>query len=54
MTDKTDRRKVSKKRKLEDCYQNLYQAQAKGDKFQIKVWKDIISKIESDNAKNKN
>jgi hypothetical protein len=50
---KEDRRKVSKKRKLEECYQNLYQAQAKNDKFQIKVWKDIINKLESENVKNK-
>lgn len=51
---KEDRRKVSKKRKLEEVYQNLYQAEQSGNKFQIKIWKDIINKLESDNVKNKN
>jgi hypothetical protein len=51
---KEDRRKVSKKRKLEEVYQNLYQAEQSNNKFLIKIWKDIINKLESDNVKNKN
>lgn len=50
-----DRRKISKRRKLEEVYQNLTQAEASGDKFQIKIWKDVLKKLESldDNNKNK-
>jgi hypothetical protein len=45
---KTDLRKISKKRKLEECYQNLEQAKASNNKFQIKIWTDIIRKLEND------
>jgi hypothetical protein len=41
-------------RKLEDCYQNLYQAEAKGDRHQIMIWKAIIAKLESSDDKDKN
>jgi hypothetical protein len=49
-----DRRKTAKRRKLEDCYQKLYQAQASNDKIQIKIWKDIIGKLESLDKTEKN
>ena len=43
-----------RKKELENCYQNLYQAEAKGDKHQIMIWKAIIAKLESNNdVKNK-
>jgi hypothetical protein len=45
---KTDLIKVTKKRKLEECYQNLEQAKASNNKFQIKIWTDIIRKLEND------
>lgn len=45
---KTDLRKISKKRKLEECYQNLEQAKASNNKMQIKIWTDIIRKLEND------
>lgn len=50
MTEKIDRRKTIRKRNLEECYQNLYQAEAKGDRHQIMIWKAIIAKLESDKA----
>jgi hypothetical protein len=50
-----NKKEFPKKRELEDCYQNLYQAEAKGDKHQIMIWKAIIAKLESrDDVKNKN
>lgn len=45
---KQDSRKTAKKRKLEDCYQNLYQAQAAKNKIAAKMWQDIINKLEAD------
>lgn len=42
-----DRNHVSKTRKLEEVFQRLYDAEAKGDAFQIKIWKAIIAKLES-------
>lgn len=53
MTEKK-KRINPKRRKLEEVYQNLYQAEANGDKFQIKIWQDIIKKLESDNANDNN
>jgi len=49
-----DRKKISKTRKLHECYQNLEQAKVNGNKFQIKIWTDIIKRLESLNDKNKN
>jgi len=39
-----------KKRKLHDCYQNLEQAKANNDQFQIKIWQDIIKRLENEKA----
>ena len=48
---KPDRRKYNKKRKLEDCYQNLYQAQSSNNKIAIKIWTDIIKRLENEGIK---
>ena len=45
---KEDKRKTFKKRNLEDVKQRLYQAQASGDKFQIKVWTAVLKKLEDE------
>lgn len=37
-----------KKRKLHECYQNLEQAKASGNQFQIKIWTSIIAKLEAE------
>lgn len=50
---KKDLRSISKLRSLHDCYQNLYDAQAKGDRVRIKVWKDVIAKLEKEKADRK-
>jgi hypothetical protein len=44
----------AKKGSLEECYQRLYQAQSSGDRVRIKIWQDIIKKLESKDANNKN
>lgn len=49
----TDRRKVSKRRNIEDVKQKLYQAEASGNKFQIKVWKDILACLIAQDSKKK-
>ena len=46
-----DRRKISKKRNLEDIKQKLYQAQASGDRFQIMVWQAVLKKLENTEKK---
>lgn len=43
-------KKESKLSKLENCYQQLYQAEANGDKIKIKIWKDVIKKLEDDTS----
>jgi hypothetical protein len=48
-----DKRKKRKSRNLEECKQNLEQAKISGNKFQIKIWTDIIKKLESQDASNK-
>lgn len=47
MTDKPKRRNPAA-RKLEDVKQKLYQAQASGDRFQVKIWTDVLKKLEND------
>lgn len=53
MKDVAKTKRNPKKRNLQECYQNLYQAEAKGDRHQINMWKAIIAKLEKDDAKNK-
>lgn len=45
---KTILKTISKKRKLEECYQNLQQAIISNNKMQIRIWTDIIRKLEND------
>lgn len=47
----TDRRKISKRRSLEEVKQKLYQAEASGNKFQIMVWKSVLNKLEEDKSR---
>lgn len=41
-------KKISKKKKLEECYQNLEQAKISNNKLQIRIWTDIVRKLEND------
>ena len=45
-----DRRKTAKKRNLEEVKQNLYQAEAAGDKVRVKIWKAVLAKLLADDA----
>lgn len=53
----TDRRKISKRRSLEEVKQHLYQAEAAGDKVRARMWKAVYEKlksqIESEKASNR-
>ena len=45
-----DRRKISKRRNLEEVKQNLYQAEAAGDKVRAKMWRAVIEKLLAQNS----
>ena len=47
-------KKISKKKKLEECYQNLEQAKISNNKIQIRIWADIVRKLENDKKDNTN
>lgn len=48
-----DRRKNNKKRSLDEVLQQLEQARITGNKFQVKIWTDILKKLQSSNDKSK-
>ena len=47
-----DKRLNNKKRKLEEVLQKLEQAKISGDKFQIKIWSDVLKKLKNDSDSN--
>lgn len=49
---KNDRIGNNKKRKLEEVLQKLEQAKVSGDKFQIKIWSDVLKKLKNDSDGN--
>jgi hypothetical protein len=45
-----DRRKISKRKNLEEVKQNLYQAEAAGDKVRARMWKSVLDKLLAQNS----